>query len=193
MAIPAKKDDIRYSYADYLTWSDNERWELIDGTAYSMAPAPTIDHQRILRKLTYIIENFLQDKSCELFFAPIDVRLSENDTNDINIHTVVQPDLIVVCDPSKLDNKGCKGAPDLVVEILSPSTAARDMKEKFFLYEKYGVKEYWLIHPENHVVEIFKLNDQGVYNRAEVYVNDEVVAIGLFPDIKVPLAQIFGL
>ena len=131
-----------YTYGDYLRWDDGERWELIDGVAYNMTPAPNRRHQAILRELSYQFTAFLAGKPCEVYFSPFDVRLPEHNEKDEEVTTVVQPDLVVICDPDKLDDRGCRGAPDLVNEILSPSTSRKDMKTKLELYEKRGVREY---------------------------------------------------
>ena len=134
MESVARKLDIdkKYSYADYLTWSDDERWELIDGVPYNMSPAPILDHQRISGELFRQIANYLIDKTCEVFAAPVDVRFSKSKMkNDKEIFDVVQPDIIVVCDKDKIeDDRSCPGAPDIVMEILSPSTASRDVIKK---------------------------------------------------------------
>ena len=131
MAIPIKKTDGKYNYADYLLWPDDERWELIEGIPYSMSPAPSRIHQEILMEISGQIRDYLKEKPCKVYPAPLDVRFAETDEADDAITTVVQPDILVVCDE----------------EILSPATSSKDMKEKFFLYEKYGVKEYWMVEP----------------------------------------------
>ena len=131
MESVARKLDInkKYSYADYLTWSDDERWELIDGVPYNMSSTPTINHQRISRRLVYYLEDYLKDKTCEVFDSPLDVRFPKGKKkNDKEIFDVVQPDIIVVCDQDKIENdRSCLGTPDIVIEILSPSTASRDV------------------------------------------------------------------
>lgn len=119
-------DEKRYTYGDYLTWPDEERWELIEGVPYDMTPAPSTNHQRILGELFRQISTFLLDRDCEVFIAPFDVRLPEGDEADEQIITVVQPDIAVICDPAKIDRRGCRKAPDFIIEILSPSTAAKD-------------------------------------------------------------------
>ena len=136
MTIPQK--DERYTYLDYYSWDDGERWELIDGVAYAMSPAPAPKHQTISRELLVQIANFLKGKPYEVFHAPFDVRLNADSDDD----TVMQPDIFVVCDKSKIDDKGCNGAPDMIIEILSPSTAKRDIVLKFNAYLQAGVREY---------------------------------------------------
>ncbi|MFA6507266.1 MAG: Uma2 family endonuclease [Treponemataceae bacterium] len=143
------KPDVHYTVADYKTWPDEERWELINGIAYSMSPAPRSTHQRISRKLFSQIDGFLVGKPCELFYSPIDVYLSDPDAADDQADTVVQPDILVVCDPSKVVDEGIRGAPDFIVEILSDSTAYKDLNEKKTLYETHGVREYWIVKPSD--------------------------------------------
>ena len=169
MGLPIKKSDHKFTYTEYSTWPDDERWELIDGTAYNMSPAPSTSHQRVSRILFSQICNHVEKKPCEPFSAPFDVYLPENPEQNFNeIDTIIQPDLLVVCDPLKIIPKGCLGAPDLVIEILSPSTSKRDLNEKFRLYEKSGVKEYWVVDPGNRYIRIFRLhtkeNEAGRYD-----------------------------
>jgi Uma2 family endonuclease len=135
----------KYTYKDYLAWPDNERWELIHGIPYSMSPAPSRMHQQVSLAFVRIMDEFLRDKSCELYYAPLDVRLPEAGEAEETNATVVQPDIFVVCDSHKLDDRGCSGPPDFIIEIMSESTAAKDMNEKLFLYESHGVKEYWIV------------------------------------------------
>ena len=191
MSRPALKLEEQFSYADYLNWPADERWELIHGVAYDMSPAPASDHQRISREIFIQLYAFFSGKMCEVFFAPFDVRLPEGDEADDRIYTVVQPDLSVICDPQKIDDKGCKGAPDLIVEILSPSTAKRDAREKFNLYEAQGVKEYWLVYPSELLVEVFELGKDGRYARAKKFFGTERMPVSLFPELELDLAQVF--
>ncbi|MHB8893981.1 MAG: Uma2 family endonuclease [Candidatus Geothermincolia bacterium] len=192
MAQVALKRDARYTYADYLQWSNDERWELINGVAYNITPAPSINHQRISRELLVTFATFLKGKKCEVFDAPFDVRLPAPGESDETTNTVVQPDLVVVCDPSKLDDRGCKGAPDLVIEILSPDSVARDQKEKFLLYEQAGVLEYWLVHPTDRIVTVFHRGADGAYGRPAVYTPGERIRVGVLPDLEIEVAALFG-
>ena len=181
-----------YTYGDYLTWPDDERWELIDGIPYNMSPAPTRSHQKISGELFKQIAIYLTGKTCEVYAAPFDVRLPKGEEEDTLIDTVVQPDLVVICDPDKLDEPGCKGAPDWVVEILSPYTAAKDMKIKLNLYERVGVKEYWLVDPGNQTVQVYTPGDDGRYGRSEVYAAGDQVKAGIFSDLIIDLTAVFG-
>jgi len=191
MALPAIKKGNGFTYGDYITWSDDERWELIDGYAYNMSPAPSRRHQQISRELEMPIAFFLADKPCEVYDAPFDVRLPESDEADEEIYTVVQPDIVVICDAKKLDDKGCRGAPDIIIEILSPATSAKDMKIKLALYEKHGVKEYWVVHPTDNIVMIFKLNKKKMYGRPTVYAEDDKIRTPILKGLEIDLELVF--
>src|SRR5271154_5459177 len=136
-----------YTYADYLKWTFDERLELIKGKIFKMSPAPGSVHQRLSFRLTLWMGTYLKGKSCELFAAPFDVRLPRVSQEDGKVITVVQPDICVICDRSKIDDKGCLGAPDIVVEILSPGNNKKELQNKYEVYEEAGVLEYWIIHP----------------------------------------------
>ena len=146
MALP-KADEHRFTYADYLQWPDGERWELIDGKAYAMAPAPTISHQALAGQLFRQIDEALDGTPCRALIAPVNVLLPASDEADDHATTVVQPDILVVCDPAKLTERNVRGAPDWIIEVLSPATARHDHLTKRALYERAGVREYWLVHP----------------------------------------------
>jgi len=158
---PAKQTQLGFTYGDYRQWPEDERWELIAGEAYAMSPAPTRTHQTVLVEILRQVANFLEGKPCQVFVAPFDVRLPEREESDDEIETVVQPDLAVVCDASKLDEKGCRGAPDWVIEVLSPSTASKDHVRKKSLYERHGVREYWLVHPTDQLLTRYLLEGKG--------------------------------
>lgn len=192
MNTALKINNKKYTYADYLKFPDDFKSEIIDGTVYNMTPAPLRRHQKISMKLSQKIANYLDNKSCEIYAAPFDVRLSENRSNDFEIKNVVQPDISVICDSSKLDEKGCIGAPDWIIEILSPATASKDMKEKFELYEKFGVREYWIIEPEDKIVMVFILQD-GRYQRGGHFDAFDYLVPTIFADLKIDLAEIFDV
>ena len=182
-----------FTYGLYCTWDDDQRWELIDGEAYCMSPAPSRTHQRILLELGRQFGNFLKDKICQVYVAPFDVRLPDfPEQSDDEIPTVVQPDLVVVCTPAKLDEKGCKGAPDLVVEILSPSTAHRDLREKLALYERHGVREYWVVQPADRTIMVFRRTESGIYGRHELYAADKQLPVPLLGELVVELRDVFA-
>ena len=183
-----------YSYADYLLWYFEERVELIKGHIFQMSPAPSMKHQKVSSKLHIKMGNYLYYKKCELFSAPFDVRLldkSKSSKANEEIYTVVQPDLCIICDRNKLDDRGCIGAPDLIVEILSPGNSKKEMKIKYQLYEEAGVKEYWIVFPSEYVLQQFVLNENGKYELKNSYSEDEIFSAHIFPDLTVNLEEIF--
>jgi len=166
-----------YTYADYLTWKFQERVELIAGPIFRMSQGPSRRHQRISFEISRQLANHLLNQKCEAFAAPFDVRLVEDSTTgDAQIINTVQPDLCVICDPSKLDEKGCFGAPDFIIEILSPSSATRDIKHKFDLYQRFKVKEYWVLDPYSQTVQMNVLEKNGKYKSLRPYIYDKPVA-----------------
>jgi Uma2 family endonuclease len=169
-----------YTFADYLLWRFKERVELIKGKILKMSPAPAPNHQRIARKLSLNLGNFFENKSCEFFFAPFDVRLP-NKTGEIL--TVVQPDLCVICDRDKIDDKGCLGAPDLVIEILSPGNSKKEMNLKFSLYEESGVWEYWVVDSSEKFILIYSL-ENGEYISRKPVADGEMLQSIKFPDLR---------
>src|SRR5690625_4113939 len=188
MAIP--NDETKYSYADYLTWAEGERVELIDGEIFNMSPAPSRRHQQILGELSTAFSVFLRDKECEVYFAPFDVRLFAENKQDEDVDNVVQPDLSVVCDQTKLDDKGCNGSPDLIIEVLSPSSIKMDRWTKYRLYEKAGVREYWLVDPVNESLEVHLLIDDH-YDFQGVFTKEDTVSVHVLPDLELDLNKIF--
>ncbi|MCL2435371.1 MAG: Uma2 family endonuclease [Lentimicrobiaceae bacterium] len=161
----------RYSYADYLTWTDDKMREIIDGVIYLFA-APLREHAAAIISFLHRALPFVKRRKgkCKIYTAPFDVRLPLNgETANDKIYNVVQPDICVICDASKLDKNGCIGAPDLVVEVISPSTSKRDLNEKFNLYEKAGVKEYWVVYPKDEAVKVFLLQPEGKYDDGTTY------------------------
>ena len=186
----ALKIDERYTYKDYMTWNDNKFWELIDGVAYQMAP-PVRKHQRILTELVRQFSNYLLDKACEVFPAPFGVRLPLENEEDEYIKNAILPDIVVVCDEKKLDDAGCRGAPDLIIEILSPSTSKRDLEDKFNLYEKAGVKEYWIADPYNDYLRVYILDKDGKYTESQIYFKDGKVKASIFPELEIDLGLVF--
>ncbi len=172
----------KFTYHDYLTWPDEERWELIDGEAYSMSPAPKTRHQRILWNLSRSIDNQKEAlKGCVPFMAPTDVVLDE--------FNVVQPDLLVVCSKKKITEDNIKGAPDLIVEITSPTTELKDRREKKALYEKFGVREYIIVFPEREYLERYILKNKK-YGPPEIFNWDETLKLRTFR-IEIKLHEVF--
>jgi len=183
MGSTLKKRHQQFTYADYLTWPDDERWEIINGEAYAMTPAPTIKHQRISRELSRLVVSFFRGKTCEPFSAPTDVVLDDRN--------IVQPDILVVCDPSKIAEKNIQGAPDLIIEILSPSTSIKDRREKRGLYERFGVREYIIIDPFGESAERFTLVE-GRYAASDIVNWDEVLQSSAFPELQLLLWDVFA-
>jgi Uma2 family endonuclease len=174
-----------YTYAEYFSWDDGKRYELIDGEIVMMTPAPTDVHQEISAKLVGELYIYLKGKTCKVFAAPFDVRLNADAEDD----TVVQPDISVICDPSKIEKRGCIGAPDMIIEILSPSSMSHDRITKKNKYLQAGVKEYWIVNPEDRNVQALVLTD-GKYI-GHYYRGKAVVAVKTLPGCYIHLADIF--
>jgi len=192
-ASPRLKEQERFTYSDYLTWPDDERWEIIDGVAYAMSLAPGSVHQQISMDLSRQFSTFLKGKRCKVYAAPFDVRLSaQSGLTDDKIETVVQPDIVVICDTDKIDTRGINGAPDLVIEILSPSSAAFDVKNKFDLYQRYNIKEYWIIHPAEMTVFVYHLNETGGYGAPKRYAEGDKVPVPLLGELVIDLGEVFA-
>ena len=188
MPVPAPKD--RYTFADCLTWSENERIEIINGEAVMMAP-PTRIHQEILMELSRQLANFLEGKKCKVYPAPFAVRLFEKDGDTPeDVDTMVEPDISVVCDHDKLDKHGCKGAPDLVVEVLSPSTQRHDRLVKLDLYQRAGVREYWIVDPDSSTVQVFMLKN-GYLHPHEVYSEKDIAKVNVLDGCFIELSKVF--
>ena len=149
-----------YTYADYLQWTFKERVELIKGKIFKMSPAPNPMHQAVAMEMSGLLWSFLRGKECRVYPAPFDVRLPVQSESSEQTSTVVQPDISVVCDPAKIDAKGCTGAPDIVVEILSPSNNEKELRYKFDIYEQSGVKEYWVVFPAEKTVIVYTLRQR---------------------------------
>ncbi len=190
MGLP-QRDDAHYTYGDYLTWPDDVRYELIDGVAYLMAPGPTLDHQDIAGEVFRQLANTLLEKLCRVYIAPVDVRLPQADEADERIDTVVQPDVLVVCDRDKLDRRGVRGGPDLVVEVLSPSTASHDHVRKRRVYERAGAREYWLVHPTDRMVTIYRLGPEG-YGKPLVQELSGETPVGVLEDTVIRWDDLVG-
>lgn len=189
MTLPLEKT--RYTFADYLVWDESERIEIIDGEAFLMA-APSSTHQEISMEISRQLANFLDGKPCKVYPSPFDVRLFEKDKDaPEDVDTVVEPDICVVCDRSKIDIRGCKGAPDLVVEILSPSSLRKDRLVKLRLYQRAGVREYWIVDPENRTVQVFLLDDTGMLRPHEDYGREDVAKVNVLDGCFVELKKVF--
>jgi Uma2 family endonuclease len=186
MGEPSFKLDLeqRYTYADYLTWPDDFRCELIDGKIYMMSPVPNLSHQDVAGEVFFQLKQQLKGKTCRPMIAPLDVRLPKFGRKRDDEDTVVQPDVLVVCDPSKLNERGVKGAPDWVIEVLSPSTASKDHIQKRRSYEQAGVREYWLLHPLDHILTLYVLQD-GCFAAPEILEMKGKTASVILPDVEI--------
>jgi Uma2 family endonuclease len=201
-----------YSYANYLKWTFNERLELIKGKIFKMSPAPARIHQKVSWEMSKELSKYLEGKNCEAYAAPFDVRLPRKSKasssvtvtplklresevlgsmKDKDIITVVQPDICVICDPSKLDDRGCIGAPDIVVEILSPGNSKKELRNKYEVYEESGVKEYWIVWPEHKTFMKYALDDKGKYQPSRVMTLGDEVTTPVLPGFVLRLDDVF--
>ena len=185
----------KYTYADYLTWEDDKMRELLNGFIRLMSPAPTLKHAIVSSRIGNQLFNFI-DKgggACHVFYAPFDVRFPKNPdkTADDQIYTVVQPDICVVCDLSKLEERGCLGAPDMVIEILSLSSQRYDLHEKFNIYEAGGVKEYWVVSPKEKGINVFILQENGKYDAGTVYESNTQVPVRTLEGLSINTETLF--
>lgn len=184
-----QRDTQRHTYGEYRRWPDDTRYELIDGVAYLMAPAPSVDHQTIAFEIGRQVANALEGGPCRVLVAPVDVRLPKPGQDDEGTDTVVQPDVLAVCDPARIDERGIRGAPDWVVEVLSPASAGHDMVVKRRIYEEAGVREYWLVHPTDRVLTIYRL-DSGRYGVSDVRLLADETPVEALPGASVRWAPI---
>jgi Uma2 family endonuclease len=167
-----------YSYADYLKWTFEERLELIKGKIFNISPAPARRHQKISRQLSLPIGNYLDGKRCEMYIAPFDLRLTPlkgKKRADNQIYT----------------DRGCVGAPDLIIEILSPGNTKKEMRDKYEVYEENGVKEYWLVEPNDNAIFVYVLNDEGKYIGLRPFTEDDVITTSILPELEISVAKIF--
>jgi Uma2 family endonuclease len=179
-----------YTYADYLTWKFKERVELIKGKIFRMAPANSTNHQMILSNLICSFGK-RSDRNEKIFIGPFDVRLPGDDES-VNPNTVIQPDICVICDLTKLDSKGCNGSPDLIVEIVSKSSVKKDLHEKFDLYQEAGVQEYWVVQPGDRTINVFTLNEYGTYEISRPKTYGDQISSQILPGLTIELDDIFS-
>ena len=178
-----------YTYADYLMWKLEARVELLRGKIRQMS-APSRQHQGISIVFTRAFANALWKSECKVYTAPFDVRLMRLQ-NDLAVTTVVQPDICVICDPTKLDDRGCSGAPDLVVEILSPGNSRTEMKDKFELYQEAGVLEYWVVSPAEKIIHVWKLNNEGIFIGLQPKLEGDILTTTIVPNLFVDITEVF--
>lgn len=184
-----------YTYADYLTWKFDEFVELIRGKIFKMS-APLTEHQQYVGEFHAQIHHYLRRKTCKVFVAPFDVRLlnTAKSTDDTDIYTVVQPDICVICDPQKIDRRGGIGAPDFIIEVVSKSTMERDVHDKFYIYEESGVREYWIVFPQEQTVLVYDLSENGKYiprKDIDLEVNP-LVKVGIFEDLEIDFTELLN-
>jgi len=191
MAHPVQKPNEHYTYRDLLTWPESERWELIHGVPYNMTPAPSPEHQAISLDLATQFNIFLQGKPCRAYTSQIDVLLPTGNEDDSAVDVVVQPDIIIVCNRAKIKDNYIKGAPDLAVEILSPSSGQRDLTEKMNLYEQAGVPEYWIVDPTHRTIMVFRLGENGSYGRPATYTETDQIPVGILEGLTIDLQRVF--
>lgn len=191
MSEPSREKKEFFTYADYRLWPDEERWEIIDGEAYNMSPAPGTTHQKISGKIFRQISNFLEGRPCQVLAAPFDVFLPEPGETEERISTIVQPDISIICDKTKLSEKGCTGPPEVIIEIVSPWGASRDQIKKRRLYERKGVAEYWIVHPADRILWKYVLSG-GQYGRPEVFDNTGAPSFEILPEFSLDLLKVFG-
>lgn len=184
-----------YSYADYMTWQLEESVELIKGKIMAMSPAPSRKHQSVAGNLFLSLGNHFKHKQCNVYVAPFDVKLYDRRKSllqDRDVFSVVQPDLCVICDREKLTEQGCDGAPDWIIEILSPGNSQRELRLKYQLYQESGVTEYWIVHPYEQTLYQFVLDEQEKYQLHAMHPGDEIATPYLFPDLQIDLNDVFA-
>jgi Uma2 family endonuclease len=174
-----------------MKWTFDERLELIKGKIFKMSPAPTRNHQKVSQEIFVKLFNFLKPNPCEVYIAPFDVRLPRKSKADKDITTVVQPDICVICDPSKLDDRGCIGPPDIVVETLSPGNTSKELRNKYEAYEESGVKEYWIVWPEHKTFVRYTLDEKGKYQPSRVMTLGDEVITPILPGFVLRLDEVF--
>lgn len=179
------------TYKDYLTYEENERIELIEGEIYNMAPAPSRIHQKLINELSYLINHHIKSNNgpCEVYTAPFDVILNDSDNDIFSSRNVVQPDISVICDKNKLTDKGCVGSPDMIIEVVSPYNSSTDYVKKTYIYELYGVTEYWIIDPMKKAIIVYILEDNA-YNSFEIYSFNDKIKVGIFKDLVIDFSAI---
>jgi len=182
---------LTYSYANYLNWLFPERVELIAGKIFKLSPAPSRAHQEVAGRIFLKIGNFLEGKQCKIYSAPFDVRFPKESKADKNVYTVLQPDICVICDKSKLDARGCIGVPDLVVEILSPGNTKTELLHKYRIYEEFGVKEYWVVSHGDQSILIYTLNEMGKFEPSKIFALSEKITSTVLRGFELALDDVF--
>lgn len=182
---------LTYSYANYLTWLFDDRVELIKGKIFKMSPAPSPLHQEVSGGIFYSLYHYLRNKPCKVYSAPFDVRFPKESLADKDIYTVLQPDICVICDPAKIDGRGCIGAPDIVIEILSPGNNKTELLNKYRVYEEFGVREYWVVSPMEKTFLKYTLDLNGQYQPSRLFTLSEKVYSDILPCFELDLDEVF--
>lgn len=182
---------LTYSYAHYLNWLFDDRVELINGKIFKMSPAPSPYHQQISIRIASELFLFLKSNDCQVYTAPFDVRFPTESKADKDIYTVLQPDICVICNRAKLDDRGCIGAPDIVVEILSPGNNKTELLNKYNVYQEFGVKEYWVISPAEKTFLKYTLDNSGKYQPSKLFTLSEKVTSAVLPGFELNLDEVF--
>lgn len=176
-----------YTYADYLTYPESERIEIIDGHIYSMSAAPTRIHQQIITELIFKIRQYISSNNdpCKIYPAPFDVILKNEDEDINNSKNIVQPDISVICDKNKLTDKGCTGSPDMIIEVVSPFNPNSDYIRKLNLYDQYKIREYWIVNPMNETILVYKLDKNNQYAAPESYTFKDKIKVGIYDNLEI--------
>ncbi|WP_431294582.1 Uma2 family endonuclease [Pedobacter sp. P26] len=182
---------LTYSYSNYLNWLFPERVELIKGKIFKMSPAPSSVHQEVIGNIFLKLGNFLKKQPCKVYISPFDVRFTKESRHDKAIFTVLQPDICVICDRSKIDARGCIGAPDLVVEVLSPGNTRMELLNKYRVYEEFGVKEYWVVSQSDQSILIYTLNEMGKFQPSKIFTLSEKITSTVLPGFELALDDVF--
>lgn len=184
-------ESLNYSYAHYLNWFFEERVELIKGKIFKMSPATSRVHQKLSFSISLAIGNYLKNRSCEVYFAPFDVRFPKKSNADKDVFTVLQPDICVICDKTKLDDRGCIGAPDIVVEILSPGNTKKELLYKYEVYEEFGVKEYWVVSASDQNILIYTLDNNGKFQPSKLFTHSEEITSSVLLGFVLKIDDVF--
>ncbi|WP_316846973.1 Uma2 family endonuclease [Pedobacter psychrodurus] len=182
---------LTYSYANYLNWLFPERVELIKGKIFKMSPAPSSVHQEVIGNIFLKLGNFLKKQPCKVYISPFDVRFPKESNNDKAIFTVLQPDICVICDRNKIDARGCIGAPDLVVEVLSPGNSKMELLNKYRVYEEFGVREYWVVSQSDQNILVYTLNEEGKFQPSKIFTLSEKITSSVLPGFELTLDDVF--
>jgi len=176
-----------YTYKDYMLYNENEKIEIIDGNIYDMSPAPSRIHQKLITEILFRIRSYIETNngSCEVYPAPFDVILKNNDEIIEDSKNIIQPDISVICDKNKLTDKGCTGSPDMIVEVVSPYNPNNDFIRKLNLYDKYKVREYWIVNPIKKNILVYTLDENERYGMPDIYTFQDKVRVSIYDNLEI--------